>query len=539
MAFVTENTNKELVKVPERGIVRVSSIDEFPEINVRDLAQMLKRGLKTAMVVWLAIILGGYAALMYMTEQYQADAKLLVKLGRENAEVPLGVEKGGIFATGVQKEEINSYINLLTSQGLIEETVDAVGVERYLFKPEDPETLFEAVKFYVKASVRQVKQIFREVTYLLDLKKRLTDREQTAKLVQKSLSVTRDRDSNVISLELRLPDGELAEVTLNTLIDRYLERHVNLRRNVDIGRVFESQTDAYRVQLQTLQDELTRVRTEWDITSIPEQRAAMIERLQELKGTNNDRVRDLNRISSEEAAIRKQLELLPDRVISAEVYEANPSVRQIRERLVELEVRRVTVASNYRQDSEQVRRIDQEIMKLKALLAEQDVEFKGASTYEPHHQREKLLNDLADVEIKKAGLRAAIQRDAEFIEASRAELTRLSEGESRLTMLDLEWRVLQQKFLTNATRREEASIAEAMDLSRVANIAVLSPPTVSAEPVSPKRILLFAINIALGLFIGFGVAVIREWRSDLVYTETDVYRLEGIYPLGEVSLARI
>lgn len=290
-----------------RQIGLPGSIGDFDDFDIAELLRMLRRGAKTAIVIWVAMVLGCYAAVMYLTEQYEAEAKLLVQLGRENAEVPLSVEKGGIYATGVQKEEINSYINLMTSLSLIEATVDAVGIERFEFTAPAPETLLETIKYHAKAAIRSVKEGAREVVYLLGLKKRLTDRQAAVKLVQKSLSASRERDSNVIALRLSLPDGELARETLETLIGLYLARHVELNSDGEVGQVFQAQTDAYREELQALQDRMAEVRADWSITSVPEQRAALIARLEELETATTSRLRDINRIEAEEAAIREEL----------------------------------------------------------------------------------------------------------------------------------------------------------------------------------------------------------------------------------------
>ena len=170
-------------------------------------------------------------------------------------------------------------------------------------------------------------------------------------------------------------------------------------------------------------------------------------------------------------------------------------------------------------------------------MATQAEELRGESTYGRHDRREKLLSDLADLRIRITGLNTAMERDAAFIEELNTDLVNLSKGEAKLTMMDLEWQVLQQKYLRNATRREEASIEEAMNMSRVANIAILSPPMVSAEPVSPNRLLLFAVAIGFGLFVGLAFAFLREWGRGLVYEESDVFALDGMHSLGVVSVA--
>ena len=57
-----------------------------------DLRAVLVHRKFTIATVFIATVLAGYGALSVLTERYEAHGRLLVKLGRENAEVPLTVE---------------------------------------------------------------------------------------------------------------------------------------------------------------------------------------------------------------------------------------------------------------------------------------------------------------------------------------------------------------------------------------------------------------------------------------------------------------
>src|SRR5438874_960921 len=96
-------------------------------VTWQDLYALLCRHRWIIALVFAGTVLGTYAALQLMTERYESTASLLVKLGRENAEIPSTVLKTGLVTAGVQPEEINSEIQLLTSEPLAAAVVDKMG----------------------------------------------------------------------------------------------------------------------------------------------------------------------------------------------------------------------------------------------------------------------------------------------------------------------------------------------------------------------------------------------------------------------------
>ena len=63
--------------------------------------------------------------------------------------------------------------------------------------------------------------------------------------------------------------------------------------------------------------------------------------------------------------------------------------------------------------------------------------------------------------------------------------------------------------------------------------AIMSEPTASSEPVTPRKILIMAIGSIAALLLGIGVALIREWGRDIIYGTRDLANLPEIRVLGE------
>jgi polysaccharide biosynthesis protein PslE len=494
---------------------------------------MVRRGWPLALLVFAGVVLGVYGALMYSTEQYEANARLLVRLGRENAQVPITVDKGSVLTTGVQKEEINSYIQVITSRSLLIDTVRALGAERFDFAPAPPETLFQYAKYYLKAALRWFKTQLHELLIMLDLRKRLGKEDQAVKLLEKSLSVERDRDSNVISISLRLPHGELALETVQALVERYLEHHVGMQRDGDMQSIFGEQTDDYRAELAALEAEIERVKREWNVYEVAQQRAGMITRLETVTQALRTKESQLARLEGERAVVAAQLDALPRTRISASVIEPNPSVQQIKDRLVELRLKHVNMSNLYKDGSDALDLLKREIAELSALLEAESDTKQGEITYSPLEQRDQLEQLRAAMQREEAGLRSQIDLDRKSLADVNTALERLNQGEALLRMLELDHEVIGQKYKANAARREEARISEVLSRQRVANVGVLHPPSLSPEPVSPRKMLIMAVGSAMGLLFGIGVALLREWSRDIVYSPRDLAGLAGVRVLGD------
>jgi uncharacterized protein involved in exopolysaccharide biosynthesis len=497
-----------------------------------DLKEILRRRKVLILVVLVATIVSAYLALYLVSEQYEAHARLLVKLGRENTEVPITVEKGGVFSSGVQKEEINSYIQLLGSRAIIESAVDRVGVERFYPEPVAGDSLFGKFKFELKHSLRWVKQRVQDFLYVLDIEKEIGKREGAILGVESSLKVERERDSNVIGISLRLPDPQLAKDVVAAMLEFYMERHVELRRDVNIREVFDNQAAQHRKQLETLQKEIASIKEEYDLSSISEQRIKMLARMHDLKRQSDQDEGELISLRSQQTLLQSKLAGLPKTTKSAEVVGPSPHLKPIKERLVELQVERIRASGKYAKDSPTIATLDEEIAEVEALLKSEEVQQTGDVTYSPDPLRTAIERDLEQVEFRIAGLTASVGVNKQHADAIELSLKRLNVGEDKIHMAEMERGIVEEEYLSYAKRRGEAQIDEELDVRRVANVAVLSAPSVGYKPVYPPKLLLLGIACIAGVLLGIGLALVLEWNSDVIHGPEELARIPHLPLLG-------
>jgi polysaccharide biosynthesis protein PslE len=479
-----------------------SAANDMPSLIGANLLGDLGRALRYHIGLILAVALGTvlvtYASFQFISDQYVSSARLLVKLGRENVELPVTVEKGGLLSTGVRKEEINSEIQLIGSRPLIEATVDQLGVEAFNLQPKPPTTWFQRVKATLRGWVRAVKAQYKEALILLNLKQRLSEREEAILLVQQTLVVEREKDSDVIVVSVRLPSDQLAMQVVDTLVQLYMDRRLEVRRDRGISEFFEEQLSALRQQLGALDAGKQRLRDQGKISGINEERGLLLGRLQNLYAQIANDERELRLLAPARGPAATPAQ--PPAIGAPAPLSSFPNLEQLRSKVTELRLRRTDLLQKFTEGAEPVERVDREIAQIEATL------------------RQAIQAEMAE---HKAVASAIEQR-----------LAALNAGEVGLEVIERDRGIAQQNYLSYAKRREEARISEAMDLRRVSNIAMLAKADKPIEPVAPRKMLIMALAFPFGLLAGFGIALLLEYMNQTIRDERDLSAADRARFLG-------
>jgi len=402
----------------------------------------LRRHKLVISLVFIFTVLSAYLTLEFaLNERYDSVAKLLVKVGRENSEVPPTVQNSALFTQGVRQEDINSEVQLLTSQNIVERVVDQLGQDSFKFEPLPPKTLFQTVKYHVKKAGKWVKAQYKELLYVTNLRKRLDDREAAIVAVTESLNVEHEKDSDVISVRVGLPVSDLAVKVAGTLLDFYFDDHLRVR-HIDNGKqFFDTEVAAHRAKLLEADRKRQDIRSEWRINSVEDQRKFLLERL-------NDANRQIDRIESERSELVSQLSVLqdsinglPDHLRNNEITNPNPVAESLRQRIATLRASRVTLLSKYTPGSEIVKKTDEEIASLEELLNKENQSQVGSVTSQLNPTKQKFLENIQELEAKIAGLKVAANNYLQVVNSIQDQLDSLKTAEERLDEIDRDRRI--------------------------------------------------------------------------------------------------
>src|SRR5947209_9052594 len=171
-------------------------IPAAPSQPLTDLSRIVSRHRTKALLAFLAVLTATALVTWISPRAYRSQAKLFVRLGRENATLdPTATVGQGPVVTVQQtrENEINTAVEILKSRVLIEKVVDAVGPAAILAEsaPAAPDE----------------KQRYRAVAKLTKL-----------------LDVEPVKKSNVLAVTYDGPSPEVSQTVVARLLDFYLER---------------------------------------------------------------------------------------------------------------------------------------------------------------------------------------------------------------------------------------------------------------------------------------------------------------------------
>lgn len=501
----------------------------------QDLLGVVQRRKVFIAIVTVSLTAVVYFVLLNLKDKYEAEASLIVKLGTENADVPVMVEKGGLYRQGVMKEEINTYIALLQSSPLLEMAMDDLGLDRFAFKPTRPQSLLQWIKYPFKVVARFGKKQLNEALILVGLRKRLTEREQVLLALSRWLTVMHEKDSNVIRLSMRIIDPVLGKDYLEALIRNYLRMHSeHVLGNDNVLMALNEQAREDRTSLEQLRNQLMDYKREQSIASVDEQRMGLTTMMKALRQEIFDNQRTMAGHAATLAHLRDRRGTVDELVLST-VIRAKPRQQAILAKIAELEVQQADLEVRFQEGAPQLERTRQEIAGLEAALQRLNEQTDSEETF-MRNPVVSQFDELAEsIEIELEALQSRTTAAQSQLDAIQKDLAALDRADIEIRRLQLEIEAAESRFLSNAKNREQARSREVFRKEQVANVSVLVPPYYNAKPVYPRRILFMAGGIIGALGIAFGVALAMEWLSDRIYDVRLFRGLPKLVVLGEYT----
>lgn len=520
----------------------MATIESFHEhrLSRTELAELTKK----YWLLVLSVFFSGTVAIwlsfpIFFTDMYESKTSLLVKIGRENADTPTTVQRGFVASQGVRLADTNSEVEMLSSRALVEAAVDRLGPDAFKSVLAPPQSWLGYPKYFAKKAVRAVKGTYKEFLILADLQKRLTPREEAILHVSDGVKVEPVKDSDILVLKVRTPSPKLSVQVSETLLDEYMQRRASARRMPAGSEFFAARAAGAADRLTKVKHARAAVRARWDLTSATEQRTQYLNQLSGIQSEITSNEAEIGKLKSQQELMLSRSKALPDLVRKEQVDENNPSIQSIKERVTSLRMERAKLASRYQLDSEVMRKVDSEIADLDAALRAEPATILNTVTAEQNPSKRQFDADVEDDAVQIAGL----ERRDQILKGSQAALSTrlkdLSVGMDALAEADREYALAEQDYLNYAKLLEEGRMSEALDLQRVTNVAVVASPEMPIEPISPRKLFIMGIGMAVSLLLGLAVAALVETTEDRVFDERGVTEIEDVNYLGTVEIRKV
>jgi uncharacterized protein involved in exopolysaccharide biosynthesis len=477
-------------------------------ISLRDGASAVFRRRGLVLFIFLAVIAGTILVTLLLPNRYESRMKILVK--NQRVDVAITAEAtNGVNAPTIENEvsenQINSEIELLTSKDILTEIVKDTGLakgETNLFGRPVPEA--ERV-------------------------------EKAVNGLTKDLLIAPVRKANIITVTYTSNSPQIAAAVLKKLGDLYLEKHLKLNHPTGASDFFKDKAEEYGTQLKASEQKLSQYQQQNNLVVLSQQKELTLQKTAEAKTKMLDAEAALNEATNRIERVEQQLALMPKRIITQSRQLPNQySAERLNTMIVELQNKRTQLLTKFRPDDRLVREVDEQIKTTRDALnrAEQKTSVEEATDLNP--LRQTLETELSRARLEQAGAKARRDTLASQLGQYDASLKKLEGDTASHDDLQRAKKEAEDNYQLYAKKREEARIADELDLQKITNVSIAETATVPQLPSSPNRPVNLLLGVVLAAFLSLGSIFSAEMLSDAVDTPHQLEALTGAMVLATV-----
>lgn len=497
--------------VPHSSVLRrePEPSDSFIDLN-RLLAILVRRARLIGLSVAVAVALAA-AYLVFATPVYTSQTQILL-----DEELSRYAEESEPSPQSSQQIDmrISSAAEILKSGRLAQRVVDDLKLADNATILDPPQSPVAILKGWVKNLTSSTAP---QATEEALAKGR---RERAAALLQQSLTVERAGRSAVLAVSFRSTDPHLAAAVTRRYAEAFFEDQLsaNFTATEQASTWLQERLTDIQARAQEAALEVERYRDENGLTTA---RGELMSE-QQLADLNSQLIlaqADAASTSARYAQFKAIVEQGPDKAVenaSIPTQQTGGSVLQdLRERYNSVVKRAQDIAQNFGADHPQAA----------ALRAEKDV-LAGQIYRELQQLTASYRNEYEVARSREVSLRENIDKVAGSNAAANRSSVRLRELEQKATAL----KALSESYLS---RFEQASQKQSFPIAKA---RVISDAGVPTSPSSPRKTLVLALSLVLGLMAGGALTFVQELRERAFRLESDVRAALGLKPLGYLPL---
>jgi uncharacterized protein involved in exopolysaccharide biosynthesis len=291
------------------------------------------------------------------------------------------------------------------------------------------------------------------------------------------------RKSRLITISYRSSRPELSAAVLHSLARAYLARHTEWYRPSGEQTFFEEQMKESRRSLEQVQEDLIAFTHERGVTSAALERDLALQKLSDAEAADLALQSAVAETIQRKTALEQQLRDLPERRVVQIRNSDNPELEgRLKSKLLELQLRRTELLTRFQPSYRLVQEVEEQITEAEAAIKGEDSKPLRDETSEDdpeyawaHSERLKAQVDLAALQRKHAAMQAQVA-------GYNAQAHRLEEAAVHQRDLEQRLKAAEDKWLLYVNKREEARIGDALDQSRLLNVAIAEEPRTPALP---------------------------------------------------------
>jgi uncharacterized protein involved in exopolysaccharide biosynthesis len=438
------------------------------EFNIRDILIILFKYKYKILSVFLLTILAAFIVYKTLPVRYEATSLLMLRYGREYATPNVSGDPSPL-RVGLA-EIVNSEVAILSSKDLKETVIGKIGVD----------------KLVANASALSARSI---------------DPTQVAIMsMEKDLQVQPGKSSNLISVSYRSENPRLAADVVNTLINNYQEKRLQVLSDPKPTLFLENKVASFYNRLRDSEQKLESFKQTNRVYAFEDQRTMLLHTREELNAsasacqTQVQELREKLTVLGNEA--KEMANVLPDT--------SSPEAGDNAEgQLLTLKRKEQELLSKYKEGNPLIANVRQEMKVVEDFMAKRKQNPKVLTNKVSQELQKEIVTTKADL----ASLEVRLIQQKQQLESLDKEIQALDLQENYVRDLRRGLLSSEQMYDAYSKRLEEARISDDMDRQKMTSINVVEKASVPIAPVSPSRPLGFFLAVAAVAGLGGGIVI--------------------------------
>src|SRR5579862_1021368 len=476
--------------------------------TLRDLLAIGFRHKRSFLLCFFGVLAGSIVAMFVVPPTYESKSEILVK--RERVDPVVSAEKNSPLQVreDVTEEEINSEANLITSGDVLRKAVVDSGLQNK-----------KGFLSFIDLGSNQDARIAKAVDRL-----------------RSHLVVEPIKKTNDIELTYSAHDPKFAALVLNNLVNAYVEKHVAIHRPAGQLEFFDEETNRYKKELDQAEDGLRKFAQEQGGVAPQISRDITLQKLNEFAASLESTRAEMSATEKKIANLEQQSGVTPDRMTtSVREFDDTAVLQQLKSTLMTLELKRTELLTKYQPGYRLVQEVDKQIADTRSSIAAEEAKPLNEQTTDRNPTYAWINEELAKAKSDYSGLQARAAATQAIVGVYQAKAHQLEE--SGLVQQDLlrEAKANEDNYLLYLHKREEARIEEALDRTRILNVAIVQQPSVPVAPVRSAAIFSL-VGFLLAITVSTGMVFAQEYLDSSFRTPAEVLSELKIPVLASVPL---
>jgi uncharacterized protein involved in exopolysaccharide biosynthesis len=429
--------------------------------SLRDFLVVLFKHQYTILIIFFTVVATVTIVSFLLPPTYEAKSSLLVKFGREyiyRSEVSERTSDSRPLIPINQEEVINSEIQILTSQDLIEKVITAIKVENIYpdFVEDPPKTMTP-----LQASILQFK---------------------------KKLSVEGIKKSNVIEVSFLHKDPQIAAKAVNLLVDFSREKHLQVYSDPK-SSFLEQQLTAYEERLKESQNQLEVFKQKYRVFSLEEQRTLLLRQRTDLDTAFKTAQNQVSELQNKLSSLKNQIRTVSKDIPLYTETERYKIVDDAKTQLLTLQLKEQQLLQKYNENTPLVVNVRKEINIVQDFIKKQEEDLKGKVRTGQNIVYQDIEREIIKTEAELSSQMAKNAALREQVTQLDKEIQTLDLRENELQDIKRELAANERNYKTYLEKVEEARISDDLNRLKMTNISVIQASSAPAKPIKPKKAL--------------------------------------------------